>query len=118
MEDKKHMYTVPEGYFGQLQERLSGIPRRQAAVTTWMRVRPYVALAASFLVMVTAGTWILRKTQPAADVFQMEEWLTDANPYAVAAILADSETPAPTTEEVVQYLIDSGINVAYYETDD
>lgn len=118
MEEKKIPFIVPSDYFDDLQQRLEAIPSRTQPVTAWMRLKPYVAMAASLLVLVTAGTWILERTVPDPDATAAEEWLTETNPYAVQAILADNTDPGPTEEDIIQYLIDSGINMDYYETND
>lgn len=49
-------YVVPEGYFSELEERLGAIPRRNVAVSRFDKLKPYVALAAAFLIIVTCGT--------------------------------------------------------------
>ena len=66
-EMKKTMpYSAPEGYFENLQTRLSEIPARR----TKFNLAPYLALAASFAIALLAGNYILMKTaanQPASD---------------------------------------------------
>ncbi|MBR1871730.1 MAG: hypothetical protein IJ795_00795 [Bacteroidales bacterium] len=111
------MYSVPEGYFQDLKQRLEDIPHASARVTTWMKVRPYVALAASFAIAVTLGRAILRATVPATMEISAEEIVTATNPYAVYDILADNAAAAPDEEDLINYLIDTGANISYYETD-
>ena len=81
---KKMPYSTPEGYFESLQTRLSEIPARRSRIS----LAPYLALAASFVLALLAGNYILMKTtasQPASD------------------------------EEIVEYLIDSGMTLAQLE---
>ena len=60
--DRKMPYVVPEGYFSELEERLGAIPRRNVAVSRFDKLKPFVALAAAFLIIVTCGTALLRFT--------------------------------------------------------
>lgn len=64
---KKQMpYSTPEGYFENLQSRLSEIPARRTRIS----LAPYLALAASFAIALLAGNYILLKTtasRPASD---------------------------------------------------
>ena len=81
---KQLPYSTPEGYFESLQNRLSEIPARKSRIN----LTPYLALAASFMLAMLAGNYILMKTtasQPASD------------------------------DEIVEYLIDSGMTLAQLE---
>ena len=44
---KRNDISTPEGYFENLQQRLSEIPASPARVSTLHRLAPYVAIAAS-----------------------------------------------------------------------
>ena len=82
---KKQMpYSTPEGYFDNLQNRLSEIPARRSRIN----LMPYLALAASFALAVLAGNYILMKT---------------------------TASQAVSDEEIVEYLIDSGMTLAQLE---
>lgn len=74
---KKQMpYSTPEGYFENLQSRLSDIPTRRTRIS----LAPYLALAASFTIALLAGNYILTKTtasQPASDE-EIIEYLIDS----------------------------------------
>ena len=63
---KRNDITTPEGYFGDLQKRLSEIPARPVRVSMVHRLAPYAAIAASFLVAVMLGNAILRHSAPAS----------------------------------------------------
>lgn len=76
-------YSSPEGYFESLQERLSEIPQRRRRVS-WI---PYLALAASFLILVAVGTMVMSRSA--------RTW--------------------PSENEVVEYLIESGTTLAQLE---
>ena len=45
---KRNDITTPEGYFENLQQRLSEIPARPVRVSPVHRLAPYAAIAASF----------------------------------------------------------------------
>ena len=79
----KMPYSVPEGYFDGLKASLNEIPARR----TRINLMPYLALAASFLILLAAGTFILNKT---------------AGSYA-------------SDEEIIEYLAESGTTLARLE---
>ena len=100
---RKMPFKVPEGYFEQLQQRSEEIASsdRKAAPTLLGRLAPYAALAASFLILVVGGTFVLRhsssskvEVDPAAYYEEM---------YASAGEM--------TEEDIVEYLIWSGASV-------
>ena len=80
----KNSYSVPEGYFENLRQRLSAIPEQQPRRTVVRRLTPYLALAASFALIVAVGTAVLRKTVP----------------------------PVASEQEIIEYLIDSDMTLA------
>ena len=85
-EMKKQMpYSMPEGYMDGLQDRLLQIPARR----TRINLMPYLALAASFLVLLAVGNFILSRTQSAAPV---------------------------SDEAIIEYLIESGTTLAQVES--
>ena len=81
---KQVPYSVPEGYFDSLQTRLSDIPQRRTSVN-WM---PYLALAASFALLVAVGSFVLNRTSSS---YQADD------------------------SEIIEYLIDSGTTLAQLE---
>ena len=76
-------YSSPEEYFESLQTRLSQIPVRRRRVS-WV---PYLALAASFLILLAVGTTVLTRST--------RTW--------------------PSDDEVIEYLIESGTTLAQLE---
>ena len=77
-------YSTPEGYFESLQNRLSEIPARR----TRFNFTPYLALAASFVIALLVGNYILMKT---------------------------AGNQSASDEEIVEYLIESGTTLAQLE---
>ena len=54
---KKMPYTVPDGYFEKMHERLSAIPGRQRRAMT----RRWVSIAAAFVLVSSVGFFSLRQ---------------------------------------------------------
>ena len=81
----RHPYKVPEGYFEDFQAKMSRMAREQKTVpvSTWMRVKPYVGLAASFLLLLGVGSLFLQKVTPVAE--------EDALPAAYEEIIPRSD---------------------------
>lgn len=115
---QKNNYTVPEGYFGNLKERLSGIPGASSAqpAPAWSGVRPYLALAASFVLLVAGGTAILRNTvRPASGLSADEllgyfELIPATDPYLLFNG-SDDLTEAYSDEDIINYLIETGVSL-------
>ena len=73
---KKQMpYSAPEGYFEGLQQRLTEIP----ASRRHFNLTPYLALAASFAILLAVGNFILsRSAQSAQDEDMIIEYLIES----------------------------------------
>ena len=119
---KRNDISTPEGYFGDLQMRLSEIPARPVRVSTVHRLAPYVAIAASFLVAVMLGNAILRTSAPAAedDTWAYVSYLADALdpdgavPMDMAGYYLDEEeTEGLSADDIVNYLLADGISVEH-----
>lgn len=114
---RKMTYNVPEGYFEELKTRLNGIPEQRAISRPMQRIAPYLALAASFVGIMIAGTAVLRGTAgQAADEYYSEM------AYAALSKAIEIEEYAPTEEpeaisdeDVVNYLIASGASTEMIE---
>ena len=65
---KQMPFTVPEGYFEAFKAEASKPMVRKLDFRT--RIAPYAAMAAVFIFMVTAGTFLLEKSVPE---YQMTE---------------------------------------------
>jgi len=130
---KGNPYGVPGGYFDSLKERLSKIPsaegvpsitqetetRETPSVTLWQKIKPLVAIAAAFLIMVTAGTALLRKATPSSS--EHDEIIanyTYVAPYTDPYAIYDEESSdenAPTDEDLIEYLISTGVSTEHIE---
>jgi len=112
----KPSMEVPEGYFDSLKTRLSAIPAKQEErLGTWSRVRPYLALAASFAAILIIGNAVLSGT---AGKKSAEPSITEAN-YAEIILMTNPETiydmmdktvEEVSDEDIINYLIESGVS--------
>ena len=68
---KKNDIFVPEGYFQNLEQKLSRIPRQEVRPTTLQKVSPWIAYAASLVILASVGGFIFRK---AAEPVLQEEY--------------------------------------------
>ncbi len=84
---KKMNYNVPDGYFENLQKRLSAIPAQVEKPSRMQKFTPYLALAACFAIAVMIGNFVLRR----------------------------STVPVASEDEIIEYLIASDITLAQIE---
>ena len=122
---KRNDISTPEGYFENLQQRLSEIPASPARVSTLHRLAPYVAIAASFLVAVMLGNAILRSTAPSPASAEDDTWTYVS--YLASALdpdggvpldmadyyLENEESEGLSAEDIVNYLLADGISVEH-----
>ena len=80
-------YNVPDGYFENLQKRLSAIPAQVEKPSRMQKFTPYLALAACFAIAVMIGNFVLRR----------------------------STVPIASEDEIIEYLIASDITLAQIE---
>lgn len=122
MDKRKIQYSVPEGYFDELQARLERIPSVQndgQAYSRWSRVKPYLALAAAFAMILTAGTAVLKITAEKVVDSRMSEYeqirmadlIPVTEPYLVY-LKGDNESDI-SNADIVAYLIDSGTSLEH-----
>ncbi len=115
----KPSYGVPDGYFDSLKARLGSIAEEKAvAPGTWMRVRPYLAMAAGFAAILVIGNAILRNTvsRQSTDQSLNENTYADmiavTHPEALMNVMEyDHETLSD--EDIINYLIESGTEMEY-----
>lgn len=127
MNDKKNIYSVPDGYFESLQTRLMAIPAQQAepereqtrVISLWSRVMPYVALAACFALAFFVGSFFLgRSSTPSVGMTVEDYYYADlipmTDPYAIYAGAPDTYQVVESSEDdIVEYLISTGASVDY-----
>ncbi|MBQ3766013.1 MAG: hypothetical protein II874_04680 [Bacteroidales bacterium] len=117
---RKNDILTPEGYFENLQDRLSQIPARQQPVSTVRRIAPYFAYAASLLVAVMLGNAVLKKTAAPAqdDNWTYVSYLADALDPDGAALYEEDEWYEDgeqdlSEDDIINYLIADGISVEH-----
>ena len=123
--NQKQFHSVPEGYFEGLQARLSTIPQQHSATTPWVRMRPYLALAAAFAAMVVGGTALLRSTaRPASvlsdeDLFSYAQLIPRTDPYLIYDDEGVEAEETYSEEDIINYLIETGVSLELlaYEAD-
>ena len=110
-------FKVPEGYFEGLKARLNRIPEQRAELGPVQRIKPYLALAASFAAILIAGNVVLRST---AERILSDDFYEELG--YVSLLQADeylqSDTARQDTisdEDVINYLIDSGVSTELIE---
>jgi len=112
---RKNDISTPEGYFDELQGRLSKIAVPAAPASPLRRFSPYLAYAASLALAVVLGGALLRKTAvPAEEEDGAWQYLAYLSQSMDPDGWVDPEDALQLTEEdIVQYLIDNGTSVDY-----
>lgn len=112
--------NVPEGYFDDLKARLNSIPAESATARpgAWSRVRPYLALAASFAAIVLIGNAILKDTtkSQSADQFYGENSYADIVSITNPEILYNVEefdVEDISDDDIINYLIETGVRAEH-----
>ena len=119
---RKRPFTVPEGYFDALQERLGAIPREAAASEParlmdsaerrW--VCPAMVWAAGVAALLAVGVWVFSRSGAPADPSALEvlsyeemaysDLIPRTDPYIYYA--DEAEQPEDTErEEIIDYLL-------------
>ena len=98
--------SVPQRYFQNLEQRLSRIPQQEERPTTFQKVSPWLAYAASLVVLASVGGFIFRK---AAQPVQ-EEYSWDYLSYLSQSLDPDGwveleESPELSDEDIINYLL-------------
>jgi hypothetical protein len=109
---RKNPISVPDGYFQDLQVRLSQIPAQEeaAAPRGVRRLAPYVAYAASLLVLATVGNFIFRSAAAKED----NGW--DYVSYLALSLDPDGlvelkEAEEATEDDIRSFLLASNVSV-------
>lgn len=107
---RKMPYTVPEGYFEQVKEEISRSTAAEEGVSLWRKAVPYISVAATFLIMVSAGTFFLEKTTQ-QDGMTYEDYLVHSDMLIEAEYEQDTQIADATiaAEDIIEYLIYTGV---------
>lgn len=121
---RRRPYSVPSGYFEGLQERLMSIPQEHGLPLEsevhhpgiWMRIRPFVALAASFALILAIGSVVLHRPFEDVDDSTYEQLLfADMIPHVDPYSEDFQDDTELTSDELLEYLMCS--NVQPYSQD-
>lgn len=121
-ERKEGFYSVPEDYFKNLNARLMAIPASEKETGRrrigFERAVPYLSLVASFALLVIVGTAVLQRSSRTLSTDEAEYFeyaytmIPRTEPYSIYdSSLAESLSPEMTDEDVINYLIESGVSV-------
>ena len=107
---KKMPYTVPEGYFEQVKAEISRSTAAEEGVSLWRKAVPYISVAATFLIMVSAGTFFLEKTTQ-QEGMTYEDYLVHSDMLIEAEYEQDTQIADATiaAEDILEYLIYTGV---------
>ena len=111
---KKNDIIVPEGYFQNLEQRLSRIPQKEVRTSTLQKVSPWIAYAASLVILASVGGFIFKKS--AEPVLQQEEYSWDYLSYLSRSLDPDGmleleESAELTDEDIVNFLLADNVSV-------
>lgn len=113
---RKMPFSVPEGYFETFKDSVR--PYEKCEVIPFRnRIRPYLALAAMFVLLVTAGTLFLRNTTD-SDEFSQEDFLVFSGNLINTEYYEEFDQLAVADiadEDIIEYLIYSGISAEEIE---
>ena len=122
---KKSPFMVPEGYFNSLTDKVTANARtvERESTPAFRRLTPYMALAASFLILVSIGGWILRKASPSMQEEGIQEWLLSeyvlpqTEPFVIydTEDFLEDEQEELSQEDIISYLIYEGVYVENYQ---
>lgn len=108
-------FRVPEGYFDSFKREVC----KQQASSLWKRFAPYATVAASFLLIVSAGTFILEKTVSKELMSQEDYIIFSDNMMNTINYEMDTEYKLAEAEineeDIINYLIYSGISAEEIE---
>ncbi len=103
---KRNDISVPQGYFQNLEQRLSRIPHEEVRPSTLQKVSPWLAYAASLAILASVGGFVFRKA--AASVREDDNWdyisylSRSLDPDGVVELQENAEL---TDEDIVNYLM-------------
>lgn len=117
VELKQMPYKVPEGYFESFKaEAVRPVVRK---ISLWNRMAPYAAMAAVFVFLVTAGTFLLERSAPQYQMTE-EDYLmfSDNMMTSIAYEIEYGDQIAEagiSDEDIINYLIYTGVTPEHIE---
>ena len=99
-------FKTPEGYFDAFRESMCR--PQPKVISLWNRLTPYAAVAAVFIFLVSAGTFILEHATPQQEMTQEDYILFSDNLMNIIEDEYEAE-PQLADADIIDYLIYSGI---------
>lgn len=112
---RKQAYTAPEGYFEEFKSQIK--PYHQPQQKWTEKLVPLVSMAATFILMVTAGTFFLQRTTPSEE-FTQEDFLVFSNDISRMEYYEEIDHIADASvadEDIIEYLIYCGVSAEEIE---
>lgn len=117
--EKPHLrtlaYRTPQGYFEAFRSEMKTPSCSRPGPAA--RLAPYLAMAAVFIFLVTAGTFFLRQTTPTEELTQ-EDFIIFSSNISRIAYYSEMEQIAEADiaeDDIIEYLIYSGISAEEIE---
>ena len=114
---KQMPFSVPEGYFESFKKENSMPVCRK--VSLWNRIAPYAAMAAVFVFLVSAGTFLLEKSSPDYNMTEEDYVMfadnmmnTIAYEMEFGSQIAEADL---SDEDIINYLIYTGVTAEHIE---
>ena len=115
---RKMPYIIPDGYFEDFirTNQISGTTELAAHSTLMRKLAPYLSMAAAFLLIVTAGRFLMQHTST-ADEMTYEDYLVHSDIMIEAEYENDIQIAEalPVEEDIIEYLIYTGVTAETIE---
>lgn len=113
---KQQAYNVPEGYFEDFRSQMK--PYKAVQQNYWTeKLVPIVSMAATFILLVAAGTFFLQRTTPSEE-FTQEDFLVYSSNVSRIDYYEEMDHIADAgiaDEDIIEYLIYSGVSAEEIE---
>ena len=109
---KGNPFRLPEGYIDSLKSELKTIPKQKEEKRPVFQILlPYISLAAAFAMIVAIGGLLLEKT--ATEDFTDYDYIlfSEDMTNTVIDMSEDQYADALTDEDIIEYLIYSGVEI-------
>lgn len=111
-------YIIPDGYFEDFirTNQISGTAEQAVHSTLMRKLAPYLSMAAAFLLIVTAGRFLMQHTST-ADEMTYEDYLVHSDIMIEAEYENDIQIAEalPVEEDIIEYLIYTGVTAETIE---
>lgn len=124
----KNPFKIPENYFEEVNRKIisatTGINEEPKKISSYRRLRPYLAIAASLAVLIVAGYFAVRLLSPIKTNLQVSEFVhneyieSDFNDIDIhtleesaASVDIYDEMPDVSNKEIIDYLLLDDIEI-------